>query len=132
MIASARSRPRRAYEWSNGKIVTFLVTLAASRSVTLAARAAGMSRKSAYALRDRDSAFADAWTKALRARKGDKVEEVEGVPISPLRDDTTTRAATSNVSSGQRGDEAERRRQSALRDRFFAQLAGKRISAIPL
>jgi hypothetical protein len=109
-----------------------LVTLAATQSVTLAARGAGMSRKSAYALKGRDPAFADAWTKALRARKGDKVAEVEGVPVLPLRDDTATRAAPSNVSIGQRGREDERRRQSALRDRFFAQLASRRISAIPL
>ena len=132
MIASSLSRPRRAHEWSGGKIVTFLVTLAATQSVTLAARGAGMSRKSAYALKGRDPAFADAWNKALRTRKSDKVEEVEGVRVLPLRDDTATRAAPSNVSIGQRGREDERRRQSALRDRFFAQLAGRRISAIPL
>ena len=73
-------RPRRPGEWNGGKIVTFIVTLAVSRSVTLAARAAGMSRKSAYALKRRDPAFAEAWNAALKARsprrQGDKVEEV--------------------------------------------------------
>ena len=132
VIFSSPSRPRRPHEWSNGKIVTFLVTLAASRSVTLAARAAGMSRKSAYALKSRDPAFADAWAKALRASKGHKVEEIEGVPVSPTQGDAATRAAPSNVSTGQRGGEDERRRQNAFRDRFFAQLASRRISAIPL
>ena len=132
VIFSSPSRPRRPHEWSNGKIVTFLVTLAASRSVTLAARAAGMSRKSAYALKSRDPAFADAWAKALLASKGHKVEEIEGVPVSPTQGDAATRAAPSNVSTGQRGGEDERRRQNAVRDRFFAQLASRRISAIPL
>ena len=58
-------RPRRPHEWSNAKAVTFIVTLAALRSVTLAAARAGMSRKSAYALKGRDPAFAAAWRAAL-------------------------------------------------------------------
>jgi len=64
----ARSRrARRAAEWSDAKAVTFIVTLAESRSVTLAAARAGMSRKAAYALRRRDSGFAAAWATAIRA-----------------------------------------------------------------
>lgn len=74
-------RPHRSGEWTPDRAVTFIVTLAASRSVTLAARAAGMSRKSAYGLKARDRAFAAAWTAAVRAGaasslQGDKVEEV--------------------------------------------------------
>jgi hypothetical protein len=91
------SRPRRTPrdgEWTAGKSVTFIVTLAAIGDVTLAARAAGMSRKSAYALRSRDPAFAAAWAAALRASsrrpvEGDKVEEVEEPPISPGHGDTS-------------------------------------------
>ena len=64
-------RTRRAAEWSAGKIVTFIVTLAATRTVTHAARAAGMSRKAAYALRQRDPAFCDAWKAAMGVRRGD-------------------------------------------------------------
>jgi len=60
-------RPRRSGEWTQGRAVTFIVTLAAARSVTLAARAAGMSRKAAYALRSRDPAFASAWNAAIAA-----------------------------------------------------------------
>ena len=49
-----------------------------------------MSRKSAYALKGRDPAFAFAWAAAMRASKapalsapkGNKVEEVEGPPVS--------------------------------------------------
>ena len=45
-----------------------------------------MSRKSAYALKARDPAFATAWTAAVKAGakrlfEGDKVEEVEGPPV---------------------------------------------------
>ena len=76
----------RASEWATDKVVTFIVTLAATRSVTLAARASGMSRKAAYALRARDAAFAEAWAAAVKAGaerplEGDKVEEVEEPPI---------------------------------------------------
>lgn len=88
-------RPRRAGEWTADRAVTFIVTLAAAQSVTLAARRAEMSRKSAYALKGRDPAFAAAWAVALTAAddirvqrlgrsrfKGDKVEEVHDPPVS--------------------------------------------------
>ena len=81
-------RPIRSGEWASAKAVTFIVTLAATRSVTLAARASEMSRKSAYALKARDPAFAAAWTAAVNAgaaapREGDKVVEVRRSPVSP-------------------------------------------------
>jgi len=95
-LLSRPRRPRRPGEWTAATAVTFIVTLAASRSVTLAARKAGMSRKSAYALKGRDPAFAFAWTAAMQASqasvlrgpapsvcRGDKVEEVDGPPVSP-------------------------------------------------
>lgn len=66
MLQLARSpRPHRAGEWTEAKAVTFIVTLAASRSVTLAAARAGMSRKAAYSLKRRDAMFASAWNAAL-------------------------------------------------------------------
>lgn len=81
-------RPRRSHEWSDARIVTFIVTLAAHRNVTLAARCAGMSRKSAYALKSRDSAFAAAWdaaclTAGFERREGDKVHEVHDPSLAP-------------------------------------------------
>ena len=81
-------RPRRSGEWTSDKAVTFIVTLAATHSVTLAARCAGMSRKSVYALKARDRAFAAAWAAAAKAGtpasiQGDKVEEVH----APSRQD---------------------------------------------
>ena len=82
-LLSRPLRPRRSGEWTAAQAVTFIVTFAATRSVTLAANAAGMSRKAAYALKSRDPAFADAWKAALAAnrparRQGDKVDEVDG------------------------------------------------------
>jgi hypothetical protein len=94
-LLSRPLRPRRANEWTQGRAVTFIVTLAASRSVTLAAQESGMSRKAAYALKTRNPAFASAWAAALTASaklrsrepapslsKGDKVHEVNGPPDS--------------------------------------------------
>jgi hypothetical protein len=74
-----------------------------------------MSRKSAYALKSRDPAFAKAWEAALKAeraktRQGDKMQEVEDPPVS----------------SG-RGDMRCRESEAATRDRFFARLAANRL-----
>ena len=81
-------RTRRAAEWSAGKIVTFIVTLAATRIVTRAARAAGMSRKAAYALRQRDPAFRAAWNAAMGIRQGDAAvraaSSISSTRLSPL------------------------------------------------
>jgi hypothetical protein len=87
-LFSRPRRPHRSGEWTQARAVTFIVTLAATGSVTLAARQAGMSRKSAYALKARDPAFAAAWMAAVKARattsrQGDKVEEVHEPPVSP-------------------------------------------------
>ncbi len=117
-------RTRRPHEWSPGKAVTFIVTLAATRSVTLAARESGMSRKSAYALKDRDPAFAAAWDAALKARparrQGDKVDEVHQPPVSPGQGDRRKRPESSNWST------KRRQHDGALRDLFFARLAATR------
>ena len=122
MILSRPCRPRRAHEWSSDRAVTFLVTLAAHGSVTLAASAAGMSRKSAYALKARDPAFACAWQSALAARRprrqGDKVEKVEGA-----------RNRTGQGDTGSRTRDRELLSRSALRDRFFAKLTEMRHGA---
>jgi len=87
-------RARRSGEWTSERAVTFIVTLAATHSVTLAARAAAISRKSAYALKARDSAFAAAWAAAVsaagkRPTQGDKVEEVHEPSVAPGHGDTS-------------------------------------------
>ena len=55
--------------WTTARQLAFLDALARTRSVTAAARSAGMSRESAYRLRGRDSAgaFAAAWDRVLAA-----------------------------------------------------------------
>lgn len=116
-------RPRRAGEWTDGKAVTFIVTLAAHRSVTLAAARAGMSRKSAYALKARDSRFAATWKSALAAgarplSEGDKADELDNPPAGgPL--------GYSVAPPRTRSEEAQRR------DRFFAGLAKHARDSVP-
>ena len=87
-------RQRRSGEWTSDRAVTFIVTLAATRSVTLAARRAGMSRKAAYALKARDPAFSAAWVAAAEAGaraavQGDKVKEVHEPPVSSSHGNTS-------------------------------------------
>ena len=118
-------RPRRLGEWTRDKVVTFIVTVAASQSVTLAARDAGMSRKSAYALKARDPAFARAWDTAVKAhsarRRGSETKDAREPPVSLGQGDKRTHARRSISSTPQPGD--ARRLDSFRRDRFFARLA---------
>ncbi len=67
--STARQRERRD-GWTPQRQATFLRALASSHSVKHAARAAGMSRQSAYALRARlkGEPFDLAWIAALRCR----------------------------------------------------------------
>src|SRR2546428_13027808 len=53
-----RPRAQRADGWTPERIRTFLTVLAACGVASVAARAAGISRKSAYALRGSPKAFA--------------------------------------------------------------------------
>ena len=120
LLLSRPCRTRRPHEWDAGKAVTFIVTLAARRSVTLAATAAGMSRKSAYALRDRDPLFAAAWSAALKAREGDKAHKADTPPPASPKGDRRTPAAAP-VRAANPSDEA-RRFAELQRDLFFARL----------
>ena len=63
-------RTRAEYRWTGPKVAQFLRALAATGSVTKAARAAGMSRQSAYDLRarmfiDHGPEFGRLWDEAL-------------------------------------------------------------------
>lgn len=122
-LVSRPRRPVRAGDWSHGKAVTFIVTLAATRRVTLAASAAGMSRKAAYALRDRDPRFAEAWRAALSVAplnsQGDKVQEVQGTPNPPGHGNNIGRAIRSGSA------QCDRRRAERERDATFARLASR-------
>lgn len=57
-------RPARRDGWTPARRLRFLAALAEFGDVSLAARACGMSRQSAYALRRRDAGFALAWDHA--------------------------------------------------------------------
>jgi len=106
--------------------VTFIVTLAAAKSVTLAARAAGMSRKSAYALQSRDPAFAAAWAQVVGAppkgRARAKADKADTPPPHPLARVTQGDSTAASISSTSRSP-AALRLASQARDRFFARLA---------
>lgn len=69
--AGSRSNGRtpRHTEWTRARMAGFLRELAASQSVSHAAKAVGMSRQSAYRLRDRlvNTPFALGWDVALEA-----------------------------------------------------------------
>ena len=84
-----------------------------------------MSRKSAYALKARDPAFAAAWDEALKnarnARQGDEVQEVHNPRTSLSQGDKARRTAPSRSSTSQL-----RRIEELRRDRFFARLAATR------
>lgn len=109
--------------WSPERQIRFIEELAAIRSITKACRAVGMSRDSAYKLRDRPEAaqFRLAWRQALepdqaaerrrsprelqrlkrleRRRKADKVNEMHGPPISPAPGATSVLSASSALST---------------------------------
>jgi hypothetical protein len=74
MSQSHSSLPVRSFRhdgWTPERQIAFLDTLAQTRSVTRAAKAAGMSRESAYRLRRRPSAawFAAAWDQLLKGHR---------------------------------------------------------------
>ena len=70
-IGMTSARPR-IDGWTVARQLAFLDMLARTRSVTAAARAAGMSRESAYRLRARDprGLFAAAWARVFPPRLG--------------------------------------------------------------
>jgi hypothetical protein len=72
-----QSRHRAACGWTIRRQLAFLDSLARTRSVTRAARTAGMSRESAYRLRRRPSAalFAAAWDRALEGRASSRSKQ---------------------------------------------------------
>lgn len=62
-------RPNADYRWTRAKIVAFLQALVLTGSVKSAARQVGMSRQSAYRLRERlGPDFAASWDQGLALR----------------------------------------------------------------
>jgi len=69
--------PDPSYHWTTCKAQVFLGALADLADVTQAARVVGMSRQSAYRLRDRlgpDSLFAKVWDRALEEARARRLE----------------------------------------------------------
>jgi hypothetical protein len=112
--------------WTNGRRVTFFVTLAASGSVTFACASVGLSRKSAYALKKRDRTFASLWDRALamagKARRNDRLPRAEG-------DKSGASISAATPSSGVKPADADHVLAEAERDRFFADLEMRRSGA---
>lgn len=71
--SDARSpRSSAQYRWTNRKALAFLDALAQHGKVAAAARSVGMTRQSAYKLRDRVPVIAEGWARAQalgRARR---------------------------------------------------------------
>jgi hypothetical protein len=69
-------RPYAEYRWTNRKAHAFLDELSLHGKVAVAARAVGMTRQSAYRLRDRVPVVAEGWARAQaigRARRRGQV-----------------------------------------------------------
>lgn len=67
LAASHETRRERAKLWRTA----FLEALRREKSVTKACEAAGLSRKTAYAYRDRDETFAEEWDECLETVRDD-------------------------------------------------------------
>lgn len=89
LLSTPRRSPRTG-EWTTGHALLFIVTLAAKGNVTLAAQAAGMSRKSAYALKKRDPLFAAAWDAAVRAPRATGDQPKQGDRSQPQPPSTSS------------------------------------------
>jgi len=62
--AARTPRPTSEYRWTPRKATAFIEALAQHGKVAAAARAVGMTRQSAYRLRDRVPQVADVWPRA--------------------------------------------------------------------
>jgi hypothetical protein len=116
LLPPSRSDRRiRADGWTHSRRVTFCVTLAASGSVTFAAASAGLSRKSAYALKKRDAAFASLWNRSLSAAMAARQEICRRAAKGNEFHATPDPRQSINFINRRKADIAER-------DRFFASL----------
>jgi molybdenum-dependent DNA-binding transcriptional regulator ModE len=88
-------RPSAEYRWTPRKARAFLEALAEHGKVAAAARSVGMTRQSAYRLRDRMPQVAEVWSRAQalgRARRG-KVTVANGkLTLSPVQGDSSAGA----------------------------------------
>lgn len=84
-------RPAAEYRWTQSKALAFIEALAQHGKVAAAARAVGMTRQSAYRLRDRVPQVAEIWPRAQaagRARRNLRGKEGKAT-LSPAQGDTS-------------------------------------------
>jgi hypothetical protein len=116
---SSTARCIRHDGWTNARRVTFFVTLAATGSVTFAVASVGLSRKSAYALKRRDAAFASLWERALTM-----AGKTRSAACPPRSEGDGNRAAITPAAPSTGVN-----RVAAERDRFLASLQKRPSSA---
>jgi hypothetical protein len=73
-------RPSAEYRWTPGKAFAFLDALALHGKVAVAARAVGMTRQSAYRLRDRVPVVAEGWPRAQAIGRARRAGESVALP----------------------------------------------------
>jgi len=84
-------RTRAEYRWTSRKAHAFLDALALHGKVASAARAVGMTRQSAYKLRDRIPALAGDWQRAQAIGRARRRGEPRKVTAAPVQGDTSPR-----------------------------------------
>lgn len=82
-------RPRAEYRWTNRKAQAFLDALACHGKVAVAARAVGMTRQSAYRLRDRVPVVAEGWARAQAIGRARRRGGLPKVTTASLQSDTS-------------------------------------------
>lgn len=100
-------RPAADYRWTDNKAFAFLQALAQHGKVAAAARAVGMTRQSAYRLKGRVPALAEAWVKAQaigRARRRGAARKPSPCPrkatLPGLQSDSLRRQGDTLASQG--------------------------------
>jgi hypothetical protein len=84
-------RPHAEYRWTNRKAHAFLDALAQHGKVAAAARAVGMTRQSAYKLRDRVPVVAQGWARAQALGRARRRGELPKATTCPPQGDTSPR-----------------------------------------
>jgi hypothetical protein len=82
-------RPRAEYRWTNRKAHAFLDALACHGKVAAAARSVGMTRQSAYKLRDRVPVVAEGWARAQALGRERRRSGRGKATLSRLQGDTS-------------------------------------------
>jgi len=88
---SRSPRPFAEYRWTNRKAHAFLDALAQHGKVAAAARAVGMTRQSAYHLKQRVPVVAEGWARAQAIGRARRRGELSRATVFPPQGDTSPR-----------------------------------------